>query len=231
MFLLEGNIGVGKSTFLRLLIEHLPTIDVSFEPLQQWQQEHGSKSLLHNFYQMPQRWAYTMEINTMLSRLQEQMHEQGSSKIIERSLYSGYCFAYNSYKSSFLTTLEWKLYLQLFNNFVLRSCTLPQGFIYLRVDPEVTYERIKKRDRDAEKTISFEYIQQIHECHENLLIHKVMLPELKDIPTLVLDANEDFESNPDQFLAHMESVKEFLQTHSYGFDSALVRSPRAGLIS
>src|ERR1700738_951766 len=103
MYIVEGNIGAGKSTFLKLLGDALPALTVIFEPLHNWQTtDHGS-SLLEQFYTQPQRWAYTIEMLTLLSRTQEHRKRQAAHAplaIMERSIYSGhYCFGKNSYRS------------------------------------------------------------------------------------------------------------------------------------
>ena len=43
----------------------------------------------------------------------------------------------------------------------------PEGYIYLRSNPEQCFNRIKKRARDAEKNIKLEYIKRIHDLHED----------------------------------------------------------------
>jgi thymidylate kinase len=40
------------------------------------------------------------------------------------------------------------------------------GYVYLRSNPEICFNRIKKRGREAEKNIKIEYIKRIHELHE-----------------------------------------------------------------
>jgi deoxyadenosine/deoxycytidine kinase len=42
----------------------------------------------------------------------------------------------------------------------------PNGYIYLRSDPEKCLQRIIKRGRFAEKNMQLEYIQSIHDLHE-----------------------------------------------------------------
>src|SRR5579872_5169822 len=112
MYLVEGNIGAGKSTFLGLLARHLTYTSVCFEPREQWQHEDG-QSLLSLFYQDPKRWAYTMETVAMIWRVRNHLLEQKNAhpfRIMERSVYSGhYVFAYNDYAQGYLTKLEWEL--------------------------------------------------------------------------------------------------------------------------
>ncbi len=220
MFFIEGPIGAGKTTFLRLIQEKLPELAVVFEPLQSWDSKVYGQSLLANFYKDPQRWAYTMETLAMACRVQEHLKEQQNPnpfRLMERSIYSGhYVFATNGYHNGFFTEVEWQVYLEWFNFLVTGRCKPPQGFIYLKVDPEIALERIKKRDREAEKSISLEYIKQIHKCHEDFLVHKKgVLAELQDVPVLVLNCNEEFEADSEQFALHAQKVSEFVNVGSF----------------
>lgn len=217
MFIIEGNIGAGKSTFLKLIAESLPSLSVNLEPVNNWQKQIYGQSLLTNFYENPERWAYTFETLTMMHRVQEHVTLQKRKKpftLLERSVFSGhYCFAHNSYTQGFLNHMEWKIYTQWFDWLVQKHCQIPHGFIYLRVDPKIAYERIKKRNRHAEKTLSLRYLKQIHTRHENFLIHKNdILETLKNIPVLVLDCNTEFENNKKQLEEHIDLVQGFLQT-------------------
>ncbi len=215
MYIVEGNIGAGKSTFLKLIDEYVDHISVAFEPLHNWQSQVYGQSLLANFYQDTKRWAFTMETFAMICRVREHIHEQqqkNPNRIMERSIYSGhYCFSVNGYKQGFISDLEWGLYMQWFNFMIPNKCQPPLGFIYLKTDPEVAYARLKKRNRLAEKKISLTYLKQIHEHHETFLIEKEgLLPELKTVPVLILDCNEEFESNPAKQHELFEQVQNFM---------------------
>ena len=92
----------------------------------------------------------------------------------------------------FLDEVEWNVYNQWFNFMIPGKCKTPKGFIYLSVDPEVAYERIKKRNRASEKQITLAYLKQIHEKHEQFLVRKEgVLPELASVPLLVIDCNQE----------------------------------------
>jgi len=215
MYILEGNIGAGKSTFLHLLGQYMKEVQTVDEPVTDWQHTVYGQSLLTNFYQDPKRWAYTFELLTMICRVQEHVKEQKkeySTKIAERSIYSGfYCFAHNSFAQKFMSNIEWQMYQEWFAMLIPNTCRPPQGFIYLRVSPEVAYERIRKRNRHAEKTLSLAYLKQIHRRHEAFLIKKEgILPKLKTVPVLTLDCNEEFETNPSQLHRHMHAIESFL---------------------
>ncbi|CDK30843.1 deoxynucleoside kinase [Candidatus Babela massiliensis] len=215
MYIIEGNIGAGKTTFLRLISQILPEINPCFEP-KTWRNEVVGESLLNNFYQNPKRWAYTMEIFAMTSRAVESIKEQSKTtykiKISERSIYSGhYCFAINGQENGYFTLLEWQIYLNWFNFIATKKNQLPKGFIYLKVDPEKALERVKKRNRSSETEISLEYLKQIDNAHETFLINKIgVIEELKSIPVLTIDCNLEFESDKEIMQKYAKTIKEFI---------------------
>lgn len=217
MYILEGNIGAGKSTFLKLIQRAEPSISVGFEPLADWQKQVVGQSLLASFYEQPHRWAYAMETFAMFSRAREHMKDQENDaprRIIERSIYSGhYAFAVNSFRSGFMTPLEWLMYMTWFSFLIPGKCRPPHGFIYLRVSPHVAYERIKKRSRDGESLIPMSYLEQLHDCHEDFLVRKKdVLEELVPVPVLILDCDQDFESDTICFEGLVKKVHNFFDT-------------------
>lgn len=215
MYILEGNIGAGKSTFLKMLDKQLPHVDVALEPLHNWQKSVSGQSLLANFYQDPHRWSYSIETFAMMCRVKEHLHDQSfvtTQRLIERSIYSGhYCFTYNGYANGYLTELEWQMYSSWFEFLIPQKCKLPNGFIYLQTDPEIAFKRIKKRNRLAEKEITRVYLKQIHEHHEQFLLSKKNLIEgLADVPVLVLNGNVEFETDQLAFADYLERIQDFM---------------------
>jgi deoxyadenosine/deoxycytidine kinase len=215
MFILEGNIGAGKSTFLKLIEKAYSDIPVVQEPHENWFTPMEGMSLFEKFYHDPTRWAYTTETLVMMSRVKDHLRAQlnnHSSAIMERSVYSGhYCFAVNGFNSGYFSELEWDAYSKILEFMVKEQCKIPQGFIYLRVNPDVCRERICKRNRKGEEDLSQDYLLKIHELHENFLIKKIgIFDELKSVPVLILDGGEDFVDSPQVFEQHLMRVREFI---------------------
>jgi deoxyadenosine/deoxycytidine kinase len=215
MYIVEGNIGAGKSTFLQLIGKHMPHVSIALEPLNNWQSQIYGQSLLTNFYQNPKRWAYTLETLTLMCRIKEHLSEQELKtplRLVERSIYSGnYCFAKNGFEHGFLTDIEWRMYGEWFD-FLTKKCAIPQGFIYLKVSPEVAYARIKKRNRLSEEKITLSYIEQIDQKHEEFLFgQKGISEKLKHVPLLTLDCDIEFEDNTEQLNRHIEQLQAFFQ--------------------
>jgi len=218
MFIVEGNIGTGKTTFLKTLQQSLSHTIVTLEAVDYWEKESQSQSILKNFYESPHRWAYTMETLALKVRIPEHIKQQESHlpNIVERSIYSGYhCFAYNSFQQGFLNQLEWNIYNSWFNFLTSRRCLPPTGFIYLRATPETSYKRTVQRNRGAEESISIEYLKQIHDKHEDFLVNKTNIhPSIVNTPVLILDCNYDIESDKEKLLDYVNQVKQFITIHS-----------------
>jgi len=219
MYIVEGNIGAGKSTFLELLQKHCPDITVFQEPQASWSSQAYGQSLLENFYKDAHRWAYTIETLAMVTRMKEHIaaqNLQNPSCVMERSIYSGhYCFAQNGYAAGFLSPLEWDVYSRLVEFLVHEHCKPPRGFVYLRATPEVCFERIQKRSRKGEENISLDYLQQIDHWHEAFLISKENVAKnLVSVPVLIVDANCNFLTDEACLFDCLNQVKKFMQATS-----------------
>lgn len=50
------------------------------------------------------------------------------------------------------------------------SCSFV-SIVYLRTTPEVVYDRMRVRGRSEEVSVSLDYLKQLHDLHEDWLIH------------------------------------------------------------
>jgi len=199
----EGNIGSGKTTFLRPYMATTmdstnPTsdlVEVVEEPVGSWRNLQGT-NLLKLMYEDPKRWSLMFQTYVQLTMIQH--HTKSSIKpirVMERSLLSArYCFVENLYNGGNMTDAEYAVLSEWFNFLI----TCPQldfkidQIVYLRTDPEVAYERIKKRKRPEEHLIPFSYLKDLHELHEDWLVRKTKFQPLA-APVTVIDANPDLD--------------------------------------
>jgi len=130
------------------------------------------------------------------------------TQILERSVYSDrYCFAKNCYQMGVMNALEWKLYQEWFAWLVDNYAIKPDGFIYLQTDPQVCHERLVKRNRSEEVGVTQEYLQMLHDKHEQWLLDKKdVAPYVADLPVLVLSCNKDFEYDSNEQQRHLEKI-------------------------
>jgi deoxyadenosine/deoxycytidine kinase len=217
LFALEGNIGVGKSTFLSILQNRLG-IDVVFEPTEKWQKIGKCGNLLDSFYQSPKRWAYTFQSYVIISRIQEhfaraEQNLKNKVSVLERSVYGDcLCFAKNCFETKLMNNLEWKIYQELFKLLIEKYIKTPRGFIYLKADPNVCYQRILQRGRKEEKLLSIDYLDSLNKRHDDWLIYKKngFIESIKQVPVLVLDCNQEFEENLNIQNSLLELTSNFL---------------------
>ena len=88
--------------------------------------------------------------------------------------------------------------------------------IYLRCSAEVCFERCRKRCREEEKSLPVEYLQQIHDRHEEWLVED---RRKENLPILIIDTDEgnsiipDFEHNPLRAMQIVEQVRKFIEAN------------------
>lgn len=231
---IEGNIAVGKSTFARLLQSACPDWEVMAEPVSKWQNIETSKdtqstvsNLLQMMYEDPQRWSYTFQTHSCMSRLRTQLQpppdrllgsEGTPVQVYERSVYSDrYIFALNSFELGCINSTEWAVY-QDWHSLLVEQFGQQvelEGIIYLRASPETCLERLGRRGRAEEKGVQLDYLEKLHVQHEKWLVEKsteTHFEKLKQIPVLQLDASVEFQKDPevqDQFIT---KVKNFFNS-------------------
>jgi deoxyadenosine/deoxycytidine kinase len=190
---LEGNIGAGKSSFLKILKEHLSDkAEFIDEPVDEWIQikNNNNQNLLEVFYQDKKRWAYTFQNIAYITRMKRiiDIMQTTSKSIIfmDRSLEGDLnTFTKMLKEEGDIDDLEWSAYKKWNTMFTdLIGKNIQTRHIYLRCTPEIAYERINKRSRNEENSIPFEYIKQLHVYHDNWLLHNTR--------SYIIDVNKDF---------------------------------------
>ncbi|KAG2426957.1 hypothetical protein HXX76_012742 [Chlamydomonas incerta] len=174
----EGNISAGKSTFLSILNRHL-LHDAGFtfvkEPIEQWQSVGGGGvNLLDLFYRDPARLAYTFQNYVFLTRVLQERTTYGSTskaRLLERSVFSDrMVFVRAVHASRDLADHELAIYDAWFGPILSSLPTLvPNGLIYLHARPETCMKRLMRRARSEESSIPLEYLQSLHDNHEDWL--------------------------------------------------------------
>jgi deoxyadenosine/deoxycytidine kinase len=206
-FIIEGNIGTGKSTFLKKLNEDLDC-EIIYEPLEQWVEtkDEDNKNILDHFYKDTNRWCFTFQVNALITRsMSINKPQENKYRFVERSVFTDkLVFAENSYQSGNMNQIEMGLYNKYFDWIQEHFETKPDGIIYLKADPKISYKRIKKRSRDEESIIPLDYIKKIHEKHENWLQNENNV--------LIIDANLEFENNKKNFNDMIDKIKRFVET-------------------
>ena len=196
MISIEGNIGSGKSTLIRLLRKKYPEIICVLEPVKEWAKikDKEGENILTKFYRDQKKYSFSFQMMAYISRLAsiKKVIENNKYKIIvtERSVYTDKeVFAKMLYDDDKIEEINYQIYLQWFNEFI-KDIPL-NGIIYLRTSPEKSLERIIKRGREGE-IIPLEYLEKCYNYHEEWLKDKNKI--------LILDGNLEFEEKADKIL-------------------------------
>jgi deoxyadenosine/deoxycytidine kinase len=169
----EGNIGSGKSTILTKLSE-LPNIEIILEPLKVWESitnEYG-ETLFELYYKNPKEYGYLFQECVYKTRLQATEHEQLKDiRITERCVLTDKnIFMKTMIQNKIISEIQSKCYDNWYN-WLSNKFSKPDKIIYLRTDVDICLERIKKRSRSGENNISKDFIQQLHNAHDEWLIN------------------------------------------------------------
>ena len=158
---IEGNIGSGKSTLLEQLSE-LPVLNVIQEDVDSWKKE----GWLELFYSDLKRYSGTFQLRTQLSHIENKSKfKTDAINVIERSpLSNKYIFGKMLKEDGFLHEKEYDIIGRVND---LAGWT-PDVVVVLLCDPDVCYERIKKRGREGENIPSLDYLKTLHQKHLDL---------------------------------------------------------------
>lgn len=176
----EGNIGAGKSTMLKILKDkyHFNSSNVIFlqEPLEEWLNltDASNKNILEYFYEKSDRWSYSFQMHAFITRAKKIMEQNNHDTIIivERSVLTDRnVFAKLLYRDGKINEIEWKLYNEWYSWLISDICRniTPDIYIYLKCSPETAFKRIQQRGRSEENTITYDYIEAVNKMHDDWL--------------------------------------------------------------
>jgi deoxycitidine kinase/deoxyguanosine kinase len=172
---IEGNIGAGKSTFVKFLKEtcndlKLENIIFLQEPVDEWMKiTHNNKTILEKFYEDPDKYAFAFQMMAYISRLsilEKAIKENPNSIIIsERCLLTDkHVFARMLHDTNKIDSYSYQIYNLWFNHFYNK---LPRHkHIYLKSSPDLIKFRINKRNRTGENNIDIEYLTKCNKYHK-----------------------------------------------------------------
>jgi len=202
---IEGNIGVGKSTFTNILKVNFNNSLIVSEPVDIWIniKDDSGNNILGLFYKDIKRWAYSFQNLAYVTRMIKISDAINSDKeviFLDRSLGTDKnVFEKMLYDDKVLSDLEHKMY-ELWCNFYQKNIHSGEEYIiYLKCDPKTAFERIKKRGREEEKNITLEYLEKLHKYHELWLSHKDNV--------LIIDCDREFETD----IKYQENIVSYVK--------------------
>ena len=157
---IAGNIGVGKTTFCKLLAKHY-NWNPSFESV-------DNNPYLNDFYLDMQRWSFNLQVFFLNSRFRQVKEILKSKKTIiqDRTIYEdAYVFAPNLHAMGLMSSRDYENYLSLFA--LMESFVSPPTLlIYLKSSIPNLVNKIQKRGRNYEESIRIDYLNRLNERYE-----------------------------------------------------------------
>lgn len=190
IYSMEGNIGVGKTTFINMVKQLHKTreIIVLEEPVAEWLsiKNNENKTILELFYADQNKYAFSFQMMAYISRialLKQTIREHPQAIIItERSVYTDkHVFAKMLFDEGKIEKVNYEIYNKWFEHFI--EDVPISKIIYLRCTPAIAHSRVIKRNRPGE-TITLDYLTKCHTYHEEWI-------ELSNVPCIILDANKE----------------------------------------
>ena len=177
IYALEGNIGAGKSTIMKIISNQFHDVEFVEEPVNQWQNLNGC-NLLNAFYSDPKRWGFSFEFHSMLTKIQALLKAADSDKpiiIIERSILSNKVFMDLSNDLGKLDKMEYAMLINTYNFYLENVYPQIAGIIYLDTPVDECIRRITKRNRGEECTIEKSYLNSIKEKMDEMCNSSTMI--------------------------------------------------------
>ena len=153
---IEGAIGVGKTTLARMLQDQLDT-ELLLEVFEE-------NPFLSKFYESRAQYAFQTQMFFLLSRYRQQ---QQVHQTLDRSrLISDYMFAKDwLFARLNLAGDEWEVYQQI-HAALAEQISVPDLIVYLQADTDVLMGRIAQRDRPYERAMDRDYIDELRQTYD-----------------------------------------------------------------
>lgn len=161
LILVAGNIGSGKTSLTERLGERLD-----------WRTAYESVAdnpYLPDFYADMRAWSFHLQIYFLGHRARQhiEMAQDSRSAIIDRSIYEdAFIFARALNHMGNLNERDYHAYRQVFD-LIVRTLPPPSLLIYLKAPVPTLVERIHRRGRSIESSISADYLSLLDSFYED----------------------------------------------------------------
>ena len=211
----EGGIGCGKSTLVKHIQGYCERNNLRFltiqEPVDLWNhiKDKNETTIIEAFYNDQKKHAFTFQMMAYISRLQRLQESFETAKkenydllICERSLHTDKnVFCKMLYDEGKIDEFGYQIYNKWFDHF--QSFIQTSMFVYLKADYNICYERVQKRQREGESSISKEYLEKNNAYHDKWLLNHDNV--------MILDGNQDCTQNPILLESHFMKIIHHIQ--------------------
>lgn len=178
-----GGIAVGKTTIGNMIVSNCDSVKLIEEDV-------SENEFLEDFYDDMPKWAFHSRISTLAMIASNYVVNDISKDIIlmDRCLDELITFARLQFEKGNLSRREFKVYCQLYDDIVAFAPKIDK-YIYCYCPPEISMERIKKRNRKFEQGIDLNYIIRLNKQYDT------WIDSLDKQKVFYIDTNENININ------------------------------------
>ena len=190
---IEGNIGVGKTTLASKIAEDFNAKLVL--------ERFADNPFLPKFYEDQSRYAFPLEMSFLADR-----YQQLSDDLAQFDLFKDFIVAdYHIFKSLIFAKVtlqedEFRLYKMMFD-IIHKETPKPDLYVYLYQNTNQLLENIKNRGRSYEQQIQDNYLEKINQGYLDYIKTQT------DLNVLIIDVtNKDFVENQADYIAILNEI-------------------------
>ena len=189
----EGPIGVGKTSLAQRLADHIGA-DILLEKPQ-------DNPFLERFYQDPQRHAMSTQLFFLFQRINE-VRDQAQMDLFRTRTVSDYLFDKDALFARLnLSEDEYKLYQNIYRSLAPKA-PIPDLVIYLQATTNTLIDRVRRRGRDYERSVTDDYLNRLGDSYGEFF------HQYEDAPLMMVNSeNLNFVDNEADFHLLLERIE------------------------
>ena len=197
---IAGNIGAGKTSLTELLAKHY-----NWEP---HYEDVIDNPYLDDFYNHMERWSFNLQVYFLKSRFEQLLSFKENNKTViqDRTIYEdAHIFAPNLNTMGLMNQRDFNNYKGIFE--LMESLIQgPDLLIYLRSSIPNLVNKIHKRGREYESSISIDYLSRLNERYE------AWISSYNSSKLIIIDVDSlDFVGNNKDLIPIIEAVDRKLK--------------------
>jgi len=200
----DGIIGVGKSTVAKFLSEELGI--KLYQEILDDDAESLTQRMLDKFYGDQTRWSAIIQVMFLNHRFKDlkRIEKELENGILDRSIYGDEIFARTIHQRGQMSEDELIIYRELLSN-MLEHIKAPELLIYLDVTVDTAMKRIKKRSRSTEgELIPKDYLIDLQNNYNEWYEEFSLCPKIK------IDLNQEGELTDEKKKMILDKIRPYI---------------------